>query len=98
MRSKTAIVFHVWLALVRVSNPAGVIIVEEAPGEFVYRTVVCMNIRVNIADFFFLSSLYLDILNVYSETLRRKSLLSRHTAVAICSNQLIHDIGKMYCS
>lgn len=28
--------FLVWLTLVRVSNPADVIIVEEAPGEFVY--------------------------------------------------------------
>jgi hypothetical protein len=65
MRSKTVIVFHVWLALVRVSNPTGVIIVEEAPGEFVYRTVVCMNILVEIADFSFPSSLSLDILNVF---------------------------------
>jgi hypothetical protein len=27
------IVLHVWMSFVRVSNPAGVIIVEEAPGE-----------------------------------------------------------------
>jgi len=41
MWTRIITVFHVWLTLFRVSNPAGVIIVEEAPGKFVCRTVVC---------------------------------------------------------
>jgi hypothetical protein len=40
MWTRIIIVFHVWMTLFQVSNPAGVIIVEEAPGKFVCRTVV----------------------------------------------------------
>jgi hypothetical protein len=48
MWTRIVIVFHVWMILLQVSNPSGVIIVEEAPGKSVYQTVVCMNILVGI--------------------------------------------------
>jgi hypothetical protein len=95
MRTKTAIIFHVWLTLVRVSNPAGVIIVEEAPGECLYRTIVCMNIHVKIADF---PLPFFSILRHFRRVIRNSSernFLSRHTAVVICYSQLIHDTGKI---
>jgi hypothetical protein len=48
MWARSVIVLHMWMTLVRVSNPADVIIVEEAPGEFIHGTVTCLDIRIRI--------------------------------------------------
>ena len=48
MWTRIVIFFHVWMTLFRVRNPAGIIIVEDAPGEFFYQTVAYMNMRTEI--------------------------------------------------
>jgi hypothetical protein len=48
MWTRIVIVLHMWMTLVRVSNPTGVIIVEEAAGEFIHRTVICLDVRIRI--------------------------------------------------
>lgn len=51
MWSRIVIILHVWMTLVRVSNPTGVIIVEEGPGEFIHKTFICLVILIRSYDF-----------------------------------------------